>query len=767
MGKVSIRLNQKKLTEQISKIEKLAADCDASAKRIQSESVNQGDVYPSASHFKSDIQGSINNVNMDASDIRTIMNRIIEINQNGLGTKNPGGTITFDIPESVNQQGVRALNDWTQGVADAQKLNKYSEGNPKPSEAELREFYARMQQNQDNPNYALAFIDPETGQIGPSRFLDIPTDLQGMFSASWDKGKQRSTTLSVDVGTPIVGVLAHILSAASTTWSDEVGTNYANELVNQAQDGNHPQRPFVLNGMLQTSRTVDIDGDGGKEEVGLDYNDAMVTTLARRLESFKAGEESWGHFLNPFDGGFGDTFAREKYGENLLAGVVHAMTGNVGTAQEWLVPRNKNGTGKLTDVSQDQSKTIDSRIRNLIAKGALSEGQWTTDWARLGDEIDQRLNFGDTGNQAEDRYRQSVTVTTTASIMNGLGNGDKPPNMSDEARLMVSRVFARHPESVVASTEEGNPLNPMYTSADGPDGSNPRFSPRFTDRALSNLLGQVSKNETARTHFGSKMAEYYQKRINEGVKNYKETGEVAELQTAVEEQSRTNGFVTGAVARQASIQAKNGDKGGQVANDAASAAVGMIPIPILNSASSFAVTELKPFVTDHQGGAAKDAQNALSASGSYTTMQVTASLLNSGLYSKEDLADSWHDAGYNPAIGALLNSDGSLKRGGITREAVDEAIAASDGDKDQGGHNEPASLPDNVDIPTGLEALSAQLHNERDGADKSEPELKFHSTVKASHKNGFNTAKPEGDAAPSNEWSTEGDNEDRKNEKDG
>ena len=767
MGKVKVRLNQEKLTEQISKIEKLAANCDASAKRIQDESVNQGDVYPSASHFKSDIQGSINNVNMDASDIRTIMNRIIEINQNGLGTKNPGGTITFDIPESVNRQGVRAFDDWTQGVADAQKLIKYSEGDPEPSEAELKEFYARMQQNQDNPNYASAFIDPETGQIGPSRLLDIPTDLQGMFSASWDKGKQRSTTLSVDVGTPIVGILAHILSAASTTWSNEVGTNYANELVNQAQDGNHPQRPFVLNGMLQTSRTVDIDGDGGKEEVGLDYNDAMVTTLARRLEDFKAGKESWGHSLNPFDGGLGDTFAREQYGENLLAGVVHAMTGNVGTAQEWLVSRNKSGKGEVTDVSQDQSKTIDSRIRNLIAKGVLGQGQWTTDWARLGDEIDQRLNFGDTGNQAEDRYRQSVTAATTASIMNGLGDGENPPTMSDEARLMVSRVFARHPESVVASTEEGNPLNPMYTSADGPDGSNPRFSPRFTDRALSNLLGQVSINETARTHFGSKMAEYYQKRINEGVKNYKETGDVAELQTAVDEQSRTNGFVTGAVARQASIQAKNGDKGGQVANDAASAAVGMIPIPILNSASSFAITELKPFVTDHQGGAAKDAQNALSASGSYTTMQVTASLLNSGLYSSEDLKASWNKADNNPAIGALLNSDGSLKRGGITREAVDEAITASEGDKDQGGHNEPASLPDEVDIPTGLEALSAKLHNERDAAHKNEPELSFHTTVKDSHKKGFNAAKPEGDAAPSNEWSTEGDNNDKKNEKDG
>lgn len=236
------------------------------------------------------------------------------------------------------------------------------------------------------------------------------------------------------------------------------------------------------------------------------------------------------------------------------------------------------------------------------------------------------------------------------------------------------------------------------------------------------------------------------------MKNYKETGDVAELQSAVDEQSRTNGFVTGAAARRASIQAKKGDKGGQVANDAASAAAGMIPIPILNSASSFAITELKPFVTDHQGCAVKDAQNALSASGSYTTMQVTASLLNSGLYSNEDLKASWEGADNNPAIGALLNSDGSLKRGGITREAVDEAITASEGDKDQGGHNESASFPDNVDIPTGLEALSAKLRNKPDGADKSESELRCHSMVKDSHEKGFNAAKTEGDAAPSNEW---------------
>jgi len=766
MGKVKVRLNQEKLTEQISKIEKLAANCDASAKRIQDESVNQGDVYPSASHFKSDIQGSINNVNMDASDIRTIMNRIIEINQNGLGTKNPGGTITFDIPESVNQQGTRALNDWTQGVADAQKLIKYSEGYPKPSEAELKEFYARMQQNQDNPNYALAFIDPETGQIGTARLLDIPTDLQGLFPTyTYDKGKQKSYT--PDVGTPIVEILAHILSAASGTWSDEVSTNYANDLVDQAQDGNHPQRPFVLNGMLQTSRTVDIDGDGGKEEVGLDYNDAMVTTLARRLENFKAGEESWGHSLNPFDGGLGDPFARKKYGENMLAGVVHAMTGNVGTVQEWLVSRNKSGKGDLTFVSQDQSKEIESRIRNLIAKGALGQGQWTTDWARLGDEIDQRLNFGDTGNQAEDRYRQSVTAATTASIMNSLGNGEKPTALSDEARLMVSRVFARHPESVVASTAKDNAGNPLDSTSDSPDASNPHFKPMFTDRAAANLLGQVSENETARTHFGSKMAEYYQKRINESVEHYNQTGDASGIQAAVEGQARTNGFIAGAIARQAVVRGEDGDKANQAVNDAASAAAGMIPVPIVNTASSFLITEMKPFASDEKGSAAQAAQNARSASASYTTMQITASLLNSGLYSQEDLNMSRDEAKNNLAIESLLNPDGSLKNGGITQEAVETAIVASDGDVNKGGHNTPASLPDNLDIPTGLEKLSAGLHHVTVGEHKGEPELRFHKAIQDGHENGFNTAKPADNAAPSNIWSTAGANDDKKDKKNG
>ena len=503
--------------------------------------------------------------------------------------------------------------------------------------------------------------------------------------------------------------------------------------------------------MLQTSRNVDIDGDGGKEEVGLDYNDAMVTTLARRLENFKAREESWGHYLNPLENQ-GDPFAREKYGENLLAGVVHAMTGNVGTAQEWLVPRKKSGKGELNYVDQDESITVDSRIRELVAKGALGQGQWTTDWARLGDEIDQRLNFGDTGNQAEDNYRRSVTSATTAGIMNALGNGDKPPNMSDEARLMVSRVFARNPESVVESTEPGNKMRPIYTSSNSPDSKDFHFSPRFTDRALTNLMGQVSLNETARTHFGNKMSEYHQKRINEGVEHYKQTGKTDGVEDAVNDQSRTNGFVAGAVAHQATVQGKDVDKDNQVVNDLASTAAGMIPVPYVNTASSFAITQLKPFGSDQQGAAAKDAENAQSVSANYNDMQVTASLLNSGLYSQEDLAASRNQAGNNPAIGSLLNSDGSLKHGGITQEAVDQAIAARKGDKDQGGHNEPTPLPDEFNIPTGLEALSATLHNEKDKAHENEPDLKFHETMQDSHQKGFNQANPVSTAAPANNW---------------
>lgn len=133
-----------------------------------------------------------------------------------------------------------------------------------------------------------------------------------------------------------------------------------------------------------------------------------------------------------------------------------------------------------------------------------------------------------------------------------------------------------------------------------------------------------------------------------------------------------------------------------------------------------------------------------------------------GLYSQEDLNESRNEAENNLAIASLLNPDGSLKNGGITQEAVDTAIVASDGDVDKGGHNKPASLPDHLDIPTGLEKLSAGLHHETVGEHGSEPELRFHTAIQEGHKNEFTTAKPVDNAAPSNAWSTVGANDDKK-----
>ena len=84
-----------------------------------------------------------------------------------------------------------------------------------------------------------------------------------------------------NAGHDLCGVLSHILAAASRTWTDERATAYADRLVHSAEEEGRVNRIGSLNGILSTSRAVDIDSDGTDEAIGLDYNDALLYTIAR------------------------------------------------------------------------------------------------------------------------------------------------------------------------------------------------------------------------------------------------------------------------------------------------------------------------------------------------------------------------------------------------------------------------------------------------------------------------------------------------------
>ena len=140
-----------------------------------------------------------------------------------------------------------------------------------------------------------------------------------------------------------------------------------------AEEKNKGARIESLNKILSASRQQDVDGDGSKETIGLDYNDAFVLELANKLENFKP------------KGGFdGRQSALDK--ANALQGVVHAMTGNPDAALKWVAPQTSDG--------KVNAESVADRTRRLIGKSAVGDNPWTNDWAILSEVISDNGSRG-------------------------------------------------------------------------------------------------------------------------------------------------------------------------------------------------------------------------------------------------------------------------------------------------------------------------------------------------------------------------------------
>ena len=733
MGKVLVRLDQKKLTEQISNIEKLAANCDASAKRIQTESINQGDVYPSASHFKSDIQGSINNVNMDASDIRTIMNRIIELNQNGLGTYNSGGTITFYIPESVNQHGIRAFDDWTQGVADAQTLIKYADGNPTPSVQQVEELFARMEKNQNNPNYALALIDPETGEIGAGRLLDLPTMIQEKFPEHYS-GRNNSPYVASefpDAGSRLVNILGHVLSSASLKWSDDEGARYGQSLADMCEEQNKPERIYVLNGILMTSRQEDVNNDGELDDIGLDYNDSMLTNLAIRLNDFQPAPNTWGFSIKDAAVDTQRHPLRMQFSSNPLSGVVHALTGNVPAAAQWLMPN----AGRYKELSPDDAKMVVKRVREIVSKDEIGDNTWTTDWAHLADSIDQGAYPHDPhdpdSKNSSVQFEGSAEAVMTSGILNTIGGTDNPVTLSDSARMSIAQVMSRNQRAVDDSAGSDNSPKP-YLSYSTLDGSSP-YQPLFTDRALSNLAGQVSLNSKASSLLGTSLQEYHEKELKAAVANYKQTKDPKLVNDVIMKQSNTNGFLTGSENRALVELGKQNDANSKAANKVIQKTAGLTlgKIPIVGSVASMLANQVEVYDVGDEDAAEQSAVTNKGQRSRASKNQVTAELLKSDLFTPAELAQ-------------------------MSTQIVDDKEQAETIIDDDGNNHvknmKPSELADGSDMSsdtsTGLWRVGQNLHNNTFDF-STVPDTKFEEGyTRASNATGKASADATGKASP-------------------
>ena len=577
----------------------------------------------------------------------------------------------------------------SQAREDAASLSDYAKGGCAPDDWDA--LLARVQAGQDDPAYANALL----ADIDPERLLDLPADIQNKMTAR-DAKDQTDWSLRPEAAQDLTSALGHNLATASYTWPDNQAADYANKLADTTEEKGKSERLKALNGMLMASQDVDVDEDGTAESVGLDYSDSMLTTLAQRMENYSpqkwdnTSPRDWLDRLGDFHDDSHLLLPKELYSDNPIAGVVHAMTGNPQAAQNWLVAR-PDGQGAPDPTSLRQTKETVQRVQDLVGWGSLKEKGWATDWATMAYEFDsQGWVSSDPAvmSQEERSYQDYASATAVSGILNGIGSGEKPVTLPDGARNLVSETLANHPDSVVESTDSTNPVSPVSSGEmEADDGTTTYdYRPLFTDRALSNLVGQISYNETASSRLGESVTVYNQKVFDDAVATYKDSGDFIAVEEAVAAQCRTNGFFAGAA-------------GYQFVNDA------------------------QPFNEDQESSANSRANDMKNVAFMQNYEQLTASLLNSGLYDSDDLLGAVRDSGKDRQTDRVVDEDGNPLTVGM----------------------DPSEIEDK-DVKRGLDQVGGYLYHRADGT------LDFRDSRDEQFNNGYETAKPSSGGAPGRAW---------------
>ncbi|MDU0348417.1 DUF6571 family protein [Actinomyces sp. MRS3W] len=687
---------------------------DLTAYKDQSEtswetvtSTNRAEDYPAELGGRSNTAGEkAADLEDEIASLQARLDAAKAANEGGITTTAEDGTICYWLPEGVEDTAENAttynqVDTVNQARADAQTMVDYSENGCTPEQWD--ELIQRIQENQDNAVYANTIL----ANVGPGRLLDLPVDIQDQFT---------TTSHSQDVilndrptaGADLAEALGHVLATASVTWGDDKAEAYANRLVDYAEEKGKDLRVGVLNQMLMASRQADVDGDGQAEDVGLDYNDALLVTLANRLENYSPQQ---GNILEQLWNS-PDSTSKTPVGSvaNPLAGVVHAMTGNPDAAISWLVPAEGDGTP--APVTTTESIEHAKRIQELIERGGLDSQAWTTDWAILANQVDRTPTPG--LDPAAQQYQESARATATSGILNGLGSGEDPLNLSEQARRSVAAVMARHPQGVDASTTESNDGGPL-----GSDGTT--YYPVFTDRALTNLIGQVSLDEWASTHLGEAMTDYHTQQLQDAVDEYNTTGDATALHKAVTAQSRTNGFFAGASTHQLIALAEQKDSTNQDVTKVTSFLVGLIPVT--GSVASLGIDLADPYGADNADEARNQAEDIENAAATANNRQLTLALLNSGLYTAEDLQATLKLINNTISVPNVIDEDGNI----LTQDMTPEQLA----DPDTGA---------------GLSAVGNHLYS------PAHPELNFTDSRTEGFKEGHGSANPDSKTAPSHTW---------------
>lgn len=613
-----------------------------------------------------------------ASDLQTRLDEAVAMNEDGVTISDPEtGTISYYLPEGVSDTAanVKKHNSDAQAQAtkDAKDLQAFIDKGEE-DDARYQELLAKLKGGQDNPVYASTFIDA----VGPENLTQIPVDVEDVYVDSKTGGGIVSKTEweNTEHGDAIAQIFGHMLAAGSTTWDTEKSQAVADAVANSVKDdpkkdwgGSNVNAPRMgaLNTMLGVSQEGDLDGIEETEDhgLGLTYGTDFLVRMGQNLENAPTSNQYFDHQEGP----------RVGDSSNPLSGIVHAMAANPEAAKQWLAP----AATQPPTVRVDADSTV-SRIRAMMDNSAIGDNQWTDDWAKLAENVSaQAANQTALGASSPMNGRDSAAVVSGVlnamgeSSSNAMGETSSEFTLSGTARNLVGDTLERYPMGVDISAQAGNPKK--YTTS--PDSNslwaaNLQEQPLFSDLALSNLVGQVGQDDRAIVELQASQTVYNHERVAAIVEHAEDdSGGEAALAEALQDQSSTSGFFMGAIGRTSEQIGAAADQRVKFYADSAANLVSAIPVApgagaAIDTAVSFAMSEArdgaKNSIVNSLATAETEAKNENQknyAEGvTYNQALTTMTLLQSGIYSAEELASTRKGVAVDAS--SVIASDGEV-----------------------------------------------------------------------------------------------------------
>lgn len=271
----SIFLDPEKLQRKIDSLQAMADECKRVNVLLDADSESHGDPYLKFTDFYEAVPEAARTVADRATTIKNIKDKIVQLNQNGVGVKDKEtGTITCEIPEGVTIESKEGFDQWAQGATDAHDLQQLAKsGKNKTKDGRTYdEVIASMEANKSNSNHTNSFIDT----IGAENLTGLPLVIDGIFMQQSPYGSGGQVNVRPDAGPELADLLGTMLATSSRTWSADKAQNVAEDIRSSVDERGEYGRITVLNAMIGGH---DADGNGVTD---LRFGTDFLVSMGRR-----------------------------------------------------------------------------------------------------------------------------------------------------------------------------------------------------------------------------------------------------------------------------------------------------------------------------------------------------------------------------------------------------------------------------------------------------------------------------------------------------